>query len=137
MWALYWRTWLSMAILVMSITMLQQVSGVLELVTNINFQPTMFWSLIAVLLLIISLLQKNGLVYLVWGWKLALAPSRWQQWNHAFFCFFIGLALLSWLVYVTVSTPHWSFYKLYLQPTALVLWPVICGRFLRYRSLSG
>lgn len=142
MWALYWRTWLSMAILVMLITLLHQVSGVLDWVSNTNYQPSMFWSLVAVLLLIISLLQKNGLVYLVWGWNdrlksLALEPSLWQQWNRAFICFFIGLAVLSWLVYVTVSTPHWSFYKLYLQPTALVLWPLAYGRFLRYQSLSG
>lgn len=131
-----------MALSVMLITLLHQVSGVLDWVSNTNYQPSMFWSLVAVLLLIISLLQKNGLVYLVWGWtdklkSLGLEASLWQQWNRAFICFFIGLALLSWLVYVTVSTLHWSFYKLYLQPTALVLWPVLCGKFLRYRSLSG
>ena len=79
-----------MALSVMLITLLHQVSGVLDWVSNTNYQPSMFWSLIAALILVISLLQKNGLVYLVWGWKLALAPSRWQQWNHAFFCFFIG-----------------------------------------------
>ena len=131
-----------MALSVMLITLLHQVSGVLDWVSNTNYQPSMFWSLVAVLLLIISLLQKNGLVYLVWGWtdklrSLGLEASLWQQWNRAFIYFFIGLAMLSWLVYVTVSTPYWSFYKLYLQPTALVLWPVLCGKFLRYRSLSG
>jgi hypothetical protein len=84
-----------------------------------------------------QLAAKNGLVYLVWGWKLALKPSLWQQWNRAFICFFIGLAVVSSLVYVTISTPHWSFYKLYLQPTAMVLWPAVCGGFLRYRTHCG
>lgn len=128
--AIYWRTVLAFILLIAFCTFGQLGFNVLELAGNTNYYPSFFWSLIAFLFFAAQLINKNGMVYLLWGQRLGLEDAFWRNLNIANILFFIGLALLALIVYATFSSQVWSNFKLLGQPLMLFAIPLIYVRTL-------
>ncbi|MBE1298563.1 MAG: hypothetical protein GJ680_01460 [Alteromonadaceae bacterium] len=122
--ALYWRTQLAIILLICCGAFAQTAINFLGLVSN-NYAPSLFWSVLALIFLVSALIHKNGLAYLFFGARLALASEVWHKLNRLNFSFFLVLALTAVLVVLSSSRELWSMYKLYGQPLMLLGLPYL------------
>lgn len=134
MWAIYWRSISAIVLVIIFLSYCHQQFGILNLAGNSGYYPSLFWCLTALLFCAITLIQGKGLIYLLWGKRLPFDSSFWRNLNTSTIAFFIGLAILSLVVYSTRSIELWAKYKLYLQPLAIIIWPLLLGYYLLYRT---
>jgi len=133
MWAIYWRSVSAIVLVIIFLSYCQQQFGILNLTNNSSYLPSLFWCLATLLFCVITVFQRKGLIYLLWGKRLAFCSSIWRNINFSTILFFIGLAILSLVVHATLSIELWSSYKLYAQPLAIIIWPLLLGNYLQYR----
>lgn len=133
MWAIYWRSVSAIVLVIVLLSYCYQQFGVLSLASNSNYYPSLFWCLTALFFCAVTVFHRNGLIYLFWGKKLAYNRSIWRYLNIGTILFFIGLAILSLVVYATTSIEIWAKYKLYAQPVIIIIWPWLLGNYLLYR----
>jgi intracellular septation protein A len=129
LWGLYWRYLLSICLILFFVAFLSEQLSLLSLVDDSGLLPTIFWSIIAVLYIVVSLLQKKGLPYLFLGSRLHLANKAWFWFNFMIISFFVVLAIIGYLVNQIANKEVWAFYKLIGQPVCLVLIPLFCAWF--------
>ncbi|WP_371379348.1 septation protein IspZ [Thalassotalea aquiviva] len=133
MWAIYWRSIFAIVLVILILSYCHQQFGILNLASNSSYYPSLFWCLSALLFCLITVIQRKGLIYLFWGKRLAFNNSIWRILNIGTILFFIGLAILSLVIYASLSNELWSKYKLYVQPVAIIIWPLLLGNYLLYR----
>ncbi len=133
MWAIYWRSVSAIVLVIIFLSYCHQQFSILDLDINFSYLPTLFWCLTALFFCAITVFQRKGLIYLLWGNRLAFNSSVWRDINFSTILFFIGLAILSKIIHATASIELWTKYKLYAQPAAIIIWPFLLGSYLQYR----
>lgn len=129
MWAVYWRTLLAMVLAIFAITALHQQFGLMNLVADVRYHASFFWTMTGLVFVIASIFHRNGLIYFLWGRRLAVTDSVWLRLNVATIIFVIGLALLALVIGNTASHEVFARYKLLVQPAALMIWPIILAKY--------
>src|SRR3990167_6993667 len=125
MWGLYVRYVLLMLLLLPTMAVLNaEFSWLSMLVTSTALWPAAFFGCFALLFFLVSLIQNKGLPYLIWGSKLKLSTAVWRRFNLMLVLLFVALARFGWLFSMLLNPQLWSLYKLYAQPTFLLLWPL-------------
>ena len=71
-----------------------------------------------------STIYRPGLMAILWGSRL-LTPERWSRINRGTTWFFLALAILAFLVGQVATEPVWGYFKLYVQPLILLIWPAL------------
>lgn len=130
MWATYWRSLLAILLVVTCAAYLIEFFELLSLVNNTNYYPTLFWSINALIFYLLTLCHQRGLAYLFWGKKLNRDQAFWRRLNLSTTLFFIALALLAPIIYQLVHNDLWSAYKLFIQPSAIIIWPLVQSQML-------
>lgn len=123
-WGMYWRYLLSISISLLLIAFLSEQLNLLNLVSNSGLIPTVFWGILAVFFIAISLLQNKGLPYAFLGSRLALPNKAWCWFNFMNISLFVALAIIGYIVNQVANTEVWALYKLFGQPICLVLIPL-------------
>ena len=129
MWGLYWRYLLSISLSLIFVAFLSEQLNLLSLVNDSGLLPTIFWSIIAVLYISISLLQTKGLPYVFLGNRLHLANRAWYLFSLHTISFFLALAIIGYVVNQIANKEVWAFYKLFGQPVCLIFIPLFSAWF--------
>jgi hypothetical protein len=124
-WGLYWRYLISIAFALLLLAFLFERIDVLNEPANTTLLPTFAWASITLLFALICLVQNKGFAYLFFGRRLELSTCVWRWFNASIIVMFIGLSLLAWLVNALVDADVWGLYKLYVQPSIMLLFPLI------------
>ena len=125
--SLYWRM-LTATLIVFSLVLVGVLTfDIFSLIPNTDYYPTVFWLLCASVGLVFELLLSNGLVSAIWGSRTGIKSQDWWYVRLAFIALFFVLAALAFTVEHLTSRRIWSLYKLYCQPSFLLLWPVFIG----------
>ena len=128
-WSVTWRVSLVIVLMVTVLAIIQAQTSFLQLIGNNDYQPTFFWSLISALLGVMTVWDKRGAVFFVFGYRLSLSDEHWFRLNYLMLTLFVGLALMGLLVVLVASDAGWATYKLWAQPAWLVLWPLLCASY--------
>lgn len=134
MLAIYWRTVLSIFLLIILSSFIQSGFNSLGVLNNTNFYPTLFWGFIACFFFTAQLMNQKGLVYFFWGKRLGLDKVFWRNLSVVNIIFFISLALLAAIVYCFSSNEVWGYYKLFGQPLMLLVVPLIYIKTLSFKA---
>jgi intracellular septation protein A len=134
MWGIYWRYLLSITLLLILLSVLEQSLGLRLLVTDVNLWPSIFWGIIALFFLLVTFIQAKGLAYLILGSYSQIDSKIWQQFNTFLVVFFILLAASAFIFNLLLSPQNWALYKLYVQPAALLLLPLLAANWVVFVS---
>ena len=124
--AVYWRTFLVLVLLILSGAFIQQYIHAANWVSNTHYFPTLFWFLITSIYALFLWVRPKGFVHFLWGAKLNLSPLFWRRFNTAMIAMFLTLLVLPLIVYLISSKEVWGYYKLYFQPLVLLIVPIFC-----------
>jgi len=134
MWGLYWRYLLSISLSLVLFSFLSEQLNLLSLVDDSGLLPTIFWSIIAIFYISISLLQAKGLPSVFLGNRLHLANKAWYLFSFLTIFFFLALAIIGYLVNQIANKEVWAFYKLFGQPVCLIFIPLFSAWFVTRRA---
>lgn len=127
MWAIYWRYLLAVFTLFLLTVLSVQLLPILQNIPDSHYHPTVFRLVATVFSLISALMTPRGLVHIFFGEKLPLSAPFWRRINGSLTGLFLLLAALGLLVQLAASEIVWANYKLYVQPTVLILGPFVAG----------
>ena len=125
MFAVYWRTVLAIVLLILLYAFAQQQFDFLSIAGNTRYYPSFFWLLVSLSFFVSFAINRNGLVYLLFGKRLGLTKAFWCRLNIANGVFFAFLAVLAYLVYAIFNTQTWQGFKLFVQPGLLLVMPAV------------
>jgi len=134
LWGLYWRYLFSITLSLVLVAFLSEQLNLLSFVDDFGLRPTIFWTIIALLYIFISLLQNKGFPYLFLGSRLNLADNIWYRFNIMTISFFVLLAFIGFGVNQIANEEIWAFYKIYGQPLCLVVIPMFNAWFATKRT---
>ncbi|MGB0835287.1 MAG: septation protein IspZ [Psychrobium sp.] len=103
----------------------EQQFSLLALIANNNYHPTAFWLAASCVAWLTMIVLPKGLVHVIWGRRLKLPNSVWRSVNLSFVALFLCLALIGLLAQAFTPELIWGVYRLYCQPLALILWPLV------------
>lgn len=132
MWAIYWRYMLAVITVFLLTVLAVNFLPILQLMPNSLYHPSAFWLVAAVVAMFISSLTPQGLVHLYFGKRLRLSPPFWTRINFCLFGLFAFLSVLALLIQAVATPVVWANYKLFVQPTVLILGPLVAGSFFCY-----
>ena len=101
---------------------LQQHLQFLALVPDTRLHPSIFWCALAAINGLVSVASRAGLMAVLWGGRV-LTPERWRSINLGTSCYLLALAALALPIGLTANAEVWAFFKLYVQPLLLMIWP--------------
>ena len=127
LWGVYWRYLIAVAIVFFTVVVVAVQLPFLSLIENSRFHPMAFWLMVMSFALLFTLVAPPGVIRLLFGYRLNLSPQIWRQLNFSFVGLFLLLALMGLLAQGILNTSLWGYYKLYLQPMALVTWPLVAS----------
>ena len=122
--SLSWRWLLVLTLLLGAGAFLQQQLNLLNLVSDTRLHPGIFWCAMAGLNALASMIYRPGLMAILWGSRV-LTPELWSRINWGTTWFFLALAVLALLVGQVATESVWGFFKLYMQPLILLMWPAL------------
>lgn len=130
-WSLYWRSQLLLLAAILLLAVLKQQWPWL-VAAQVEFEPSLFWCQLAVIVGLCSCSGRFGCGYLHWGLRQPQAVAfyqRFQLWLCGFLLLLALLgALLAMLTMVLQQAKLWACYKLYLQPLLLLAGPAVVGQ---------
>lgn len=103
----------------------------LNYVSDTRIYPTLFWCFVALILAAVTLFQRKGMAYLIFGKRLKYPEQFWRKLNGFAIAFFCVMALLATLANGVLSEREWAHYKLFAQPLLLLGWPMIAVKISR------
>lgn len=124
LWGMYWRYLLSTSLSLLLVAFMSEQLNLLNLINNSSLMPTVFWCILAVFFILITLFQKKGLPYAFLGSRLHLPNKAWCWFNLMNISLFLALAITVYIVNQLVNKEVWAHYKLFGQPICLVLIPL-------------
>ena len=137
-WGIYWRFLVVLFLLLLLLGYLQGQFNWLSIVKYSGFQPSLFWCSIAGIWAIASGLIPNGLMHVIWGYRIGLNQATWQTLNRATVALFALLSVIAICAYLSLSAGDWANYKLWGQPLILFGAPAIyVWFFIRVGTVDG
>ncbi|WP_366509065.1 septation protein IspZ [uncultured Paraglaciecola sp.] len=133
LWGMYWRYLLSISLTLVLVAFLSEQLSLLNVVNNSGLLPTIYWSIIVVLFISITLFQNKGLPYVFLGSRLHLTNKAWCWFNFMTISLFIVLAVIGYIVNQITKAEVWGLYKLFGQPLCLVFLPLFGAWFITRR----
>lgn len=122
--SLSWRWLLALALLLGAGAFLQQQLVFLNFASDTRLHPGIFWCCMAGLNALTSMVYRPGLMAVLWGSRL-LTPELWRRINLRTTWFFLAMAVLAFLVGQAATASVWGYFKLYVQPLILLIWPAL------------
>ncbi|WP_409574590.1 septation protein IspZ [Thalassomonas sp. M1454] len=122
---MYWRYLLSIFFSSLLVAFISEQLNLLNLINNFSLMPTVFWCILAVFFILITLFQNKGLPYVFLGSRLHLSNKVWCRFNLMNISLFFALAIIAYIVNQVVNEEVWALYKLFGQPIFLVLIPLL------------
>lgn len=131
MWAIYWRFLLAVITVFVFTVLSVKFLPILQPITSPRYHPTAFWLVSAFIATATSLLTSQGLAHAYFGKRLQLSPKFWARINLCLFGLFCFLAAFGLIIQAVSNPVVWAIYKLYFQPTMLILSPLLAGSFMQ------
>ena len=123
-WGIYWRFLVVTILLMVCLALVHGSVGLFDRIAKVNYQPTVFWLSMAGIFWLASTIKHNGLLSIFWGRILCLPALLWQKLSVSISLFFVVLAIIALLVYLSSNSDVWAFYKLWVQPLLLLCAPL-------------
>ena len=125
MWGLYWRYLISISLSVFLLAFFDSQFSLLNNIANTGLWPSMFWGVISIVLVVVTAFQPKGVTYIIFGKKLQFTERVWRQFNLILLVIFVNLVWLGFAASQLFSSELWSMYKLFAQPTILLIVPLL------------
>ena len=125
MWGLYWRSLISISASVFLLAFFDSQFALLNNIANTGLWPSVFWGVISIVLVVVTAFQPNGVTYIIFGKKLQFTERVWRQFNLILLVIFVNLVWLGFAASQLFSSELWSMYKLFAQPTILLIVPLL------------
>lgn len=131
-WSLYWRSQLLLLAAMLLLAVLKPQWPWWG-AAPVQFEPSLFWCQLAMIVGFCSCSGRFGCGYLYWGLRQPQAVGfyqRFQRWLCGFLLLLAVLgALLAVLTMALQQAKLWACYKLYLQPLLLLAGPAVVAQW--------
>lgn len=134
LWGLYWRYLFSIILVLLLLAFLFEHIDLVNTMAYTDLKPSITWAMLSVFLTIVTLFQNKGFVYLFGGRRVRLNIRGWRRFNTVVILMFIALTILGYVVNQLVNTQTWGLYKLYVQPSVLLLFPLSAAWYVTRRT---
>lgn len=124
-WGLYWRYLISISLSVSLLAFFDSQFPLLNNIDDTRFWPSVFWGVISLVFLVVTAVQPNGVTYIIFGKRLQFTERVWRQFNLILLVIFVNLVWLGFAASQLFNAELWSMYKLFAQPTILLIVPLL------------
>ena len=133
--SMYWRTLLLTVAFVAVARMLFSPTALVSDVSYVKLQPTVFYGLLGLCLLLSLAATRNGLVYLAWGARLRQTTPFWRRFTLALALTLLVVALTNLPAAYALSTAQWVQLKS-VVPALMVLLVTVAATLVLTREAS-
>jgi intracellular septation protein A len=130
-WSVYWRIVILQTVIALPLALLIRRSNPMDDVIWIKLKPSIYFILVALVLLLTKIRIQNGALSLIWGGKLNASTQFWQLANRVFVLLHITLGVGNFVAAYMLSIPDWIDYKIWVPSVGLIIVSAILGRQLR------
>lgn len=113
--SLFWRIFLLQVIVAIPVALLMPVSD-----EYIRLKPSVIYFAMVFVLVIASLVSKQGILYQLCGVRLGLAAASWRRFNWLLVAYYVAMAIGNMILIFTTSVETWVQIKFYVPIISLV-----------------